>query len=67
MLRRLNVSHRDRVQEFDERIRQLCARLVRASGEDFQEVLLELANAVDLWYSAKARDDEDGGRAAKAS
>lgn len=61
------MSHKDRVQEFDERIRQLCGRVVRAGGVDFQEAMLELANAIDLWNGAKTRDDEDGGRAAKAS
>lgn len=61
------MSHKDRVQEFDERIRQLCGRVVRANGADLQEALLELANAIDLLQSAKTLDDEDGGKAAKAS
>jgi hypothetical protein len=53
-----------RVREFDERIRQLCARVVRTDGAEFEIALMELANAITLWQSTN--DDEDNEKAAKA-
>ena len=47
-----------------ERIRELCARTVKAEGVEFQIVVLELANAIDLWQVAK--DKNDSGAAAHA-
>jgi hypothetical protein len=43
----------------DQRIRELCARVVRAEqGEEFNTAILELANAIEL----RVRQDEHDGK-----
>jgi hypothetical protein len=59
------MSHQQRILEFEERIRDLCARVVRAEGVDFEISILELANAMALLESA--REDEGRHRTAQAS
>jgi hypothetical protein len=58
------MSNSRRAGEFDERIRELCARVVRTEGPEFQFAIMELANAITLWQSVN--DGEDNERAAKA-
>jgi len=58
------MSHNERAHDFTERLRQLCTRVVRADGPEFQTAIMELANAITLWQSA--RDDENNEKAAKA-
>lgn len=58
------MSREDRVREFEERLRHLCAQMVIAEGVDFEIALLELANALTLWQSS--RDNQDDEQAVKA-
>jgi hypothetical protein len=37
----------------DERIRELCARVVATKGAEFQKALVELADAIDQWQSTQ--------------
>ena len=46
-----------------ERIRELCIRATESQGPEFEAVLLELANALELYDQAK---EEDGDKTARA-
>jgi hypothetical protein len=58
------MSYEECLRDLDDRIRDLCCRLVGAEGVEFETTLLELANALAL--RENAREGETGGEAAKA-
>ena len=39
-----------------ERIRELCTRVVKTEGKEFQFALAELADAIELWNGVKNDD-----------
>jgi hypothetical protein len=58
------MSYDQCLRELDDRIRDLCCRLVGVDGVEFETTLLELANALAL--RENAREGESDGEAAKA-
>lgn len=40
----------------DEHIRELCSRVIRAEGEEFQAAMMELLNAISLRESTQDKD-----------
>jgi hypothetical protein len=45
----------------DERIRELCARVVATKGAEFQKALVELAAAIDQWQNTQHMNDDQKG------
>jgi len=43
-----------------ERIRELCIRATESQGPEFEAVLLELANALELYDQAQDRNGHNG-------
>lgn len=46
----------------DERVRELCARVLRAQGQEFRDAVVELAMALERFENAhKTVETEDNG------
>jgi hypothetical protein len=41
----------------NERIRELCARVVKTRGAEFETAIVELANALELWQNNQNKED----------